>query len=512
MDEETLDIREYANVLLARWWILALGPLVAVLAVLGISLVTPIYAPKGPEYQATTTVLMGGSVSLSQYPNLVTTGPVLEDAISDLDLSLSLAELRSKLDVSQKGSQMVRILATDAEPATAVRLADGVAQSYIDYLDRLREPQLAAAREELAQRLAVLETGSSAEAADIAVAVLTSRATPVMVLAPAEVLREPGTSSGPSSHLARNTALAAILGFIFAVVVTFLLEYLQSPVRSPAEMERRFGLSFLGTLPRWRKGRGVSSSPLAGLNSETGLSESVSQVAASLGFTATACQSKTVAVISPGPGDGRSSLVSCLGVALSNQWRQVILVDSDFRHPSLHHHFHLDNSLGLSNLLANPDLELADVVQSTNHPRLQVITSGTIPADPANLIRCPRMSWVLDRVKESAELVLIDTAPSLDTADGTLIASQVDAVVMAVNATRTRQDSMDATLENLRRANRNILGFIWNQRETGPISQTSHRQRYFGAKPGASPLAPPSRDASPVQEADELEPALTARS
>ena len=77
MDEETLDIREYANVLLARWWILALGPLVAVLAVLGISLATPIYAPKGPEYQATTTVLMGGSVSLSQYPNLVTTGPVL---------------------------------------------------------------------------------------------------------------------------------------------------------------------------------------------------------------------------------------------------------------------------------------------------------------------------------------------------------------------------------------------------------------------------------------------------
>ena len=52
MDEETLDIREYANVLLARWWLLALGPLLAVLAALGIFLVTPVLAPKTPEYQA----------------------------------------------------------------------------------------------------------------------------------------------------------------------------------------------------------------------------------------------------------------------------------------------------------------------------------------------------------------------------------------------------------------------------------------------------------------------------
>ena len=442
-----------------------------------------------------------------------------------------VAELRSKLSASQVDSQMVRIQATNSDPATAIRLADAVAQSYIGYLGSVREPQLAAAREELVLSLAALETEGSAEAGEKAVvavenavAVLSARATPAIVITPAEVLQdpatlasagvlqEPGTSSGPSSHLARNTALAAILGFILAVVVIFLLEYIQSPVRSPAQMERRFGLSCLGSVPSWRKGRGASGSPLGRLNSETGLSESVGQVAASLDFTATACQTKTVAIASPGPGDGRSSLVSCLGVALSNHWRQVILIDSDFRHPSLHNHFNLDNSLGLSNLLSNPDLELADVIQSTNYPRLQVITSGTIPANPTNLTRCPRMSWILERVKESADLVLIDTAPSLDTADGTLMASQVDAVVMAVNATQTRQDSMDATLSNLRRANRNILGFIWNQRKPGLFTQTSRSQGYFPATPGASPQGVPSVDASHVQEPDGLELALSPRS
>ena len=520
MDEETLDIREYANVLLARWWILALGPLVAVLAALGIFLATPVPPPKAPEFQATTNVvLMGGSASFAEYPDLAKSTPVLEDAISALALSMSVAELRSKLAVSNVVSQMVSIQATDAVPAAALRLADGVAQSYISYLDSLSEAQLAAAQEQLALSLASLDERVSAEAAEKsvaavekAVAELTSRSTPAIVLAPAEILQETGPTSGPSGHLARNTALAAMLGFILAVVVIFLLEYLQSPVRSPAQMERRYGLSNLGSVPRWRKARGASSSPLERLNSETGLSESVSQVAASLDFTATACQTKTVAVTSPGKGDGRSSLVSCLGVALSNHWRQVILVDSDFRHPSLHHHFHLDNSLGLSNLLSNPDLELADVVQSTNYPRLQVITSGTVPADPTNLVSSPRMSWVLERVKESADLVLIDTAPSLDTAESTLMAAQVDAVVMAVNATQTRQGSMDATLENLRRANRNILGFIWNQRQTGPFSQSSRGQRYFRTAPAAAPHGPSYRDASPIQEAVGVEPALSARS
>ena len=168
-------------------------------------------------------------------------------------------------------------------------------------------------------------------------------------------------------------------------------------------------------------------------------------MAASLDFTATAAQSKTVAVISPRRGDGRSSLVACLGVALSNHWRQVILVDSDFRHPSLHNLFDLDNFLGLSDLLANPDLALADVLRSTNYPGLQVVTSGAIPANPTNLVSSPRMSGVLETLKASAELVLIDTPPSLENVDGTLMASQVDAVVMAVSANQTRQDSMGTT-------------------------------------------------------------------
>ena len=290
------------------------------------------------------------------------------------------------------------------------------------------------------------------------------------------------------------------------------MEYIENPLRSPAQMERQFGLRNLGSVPKWRKSRGVSSSALERLNSETGFSQSVGQVAASLDFTATASQSRSLAIISPSPGDGRSSLVTCLGVALSNHWRQVILIDSDFCHPSLHKHFHLDNSLGLSDLLSNPELELADVIQTTNYPRLQVITSGTVLDNPANLISCPRMKWLLERVKESAELILIDTAPFLDIADSTLLASQVDGVVLGLNASQTRQNPMAATLANLLPANQNILGFIWNQRASGAFGQISPRLKGSRTGPEAGSPVTPGPSASPALESHELEPALSPRS
>ena len=246
--------------------------MVAVLVAIGLSLATPGIAPKAPEYQATTNVLMGGSVSLTQNPSLVKSSPVLEVAIGGLAISMSVEELRSKLSASQVDSQTVSIQVTDADPAAAVRLADAVAQSYVSYLNSVGKTRLAAAREELARSLAALETGGSAEAVGIAIAVLSSRATPAIVITRAEVLQEPNVASEPPGNLARNTILAAILGVIIAVVVIFFLESLQRPVRSPAQMERRFGLTNLGSVPRWRKGRGTSGSSLGQPNSEPGLS------------------------------------------------------------------------------------------------------------------------------------------------------------------------------------------------------------------------------------------------
>lgn len=123
----------------------------------------------------------------------------------------------------------------------------------------------------------------------------------------------------------------------------------------------------------------------------------------------------------------------------------------------------------------------------------------------------PKDDVVLERPKELADLVLIDTPPLLNSADGMLLASQVEAGVMAVSATQTRQDSMAATLENLRRANLNILGFVWNQMEPEQFRPYPRSQRHYRTKAGAPPHGTPSRNAAATQEAERLEPVLSAQ-
>ena len=131
MEEETIDLREYLDAALRRWWLLLLGPIIAGLLALGFAVLRP-SAPVEPtaptQYTATTILLMEGIEGLDNYPDLVKTQPVLLDAIGALGLSLSVAELRAKLSATQgTESRMVKIEIIDQDPNMAVSIADGVA-------------------------------------------------------------------------------------------------------------------------------------------------------------------------------------------------------------------------------------------------------------------------------------------------------------------------------------------------------------------------------------------------
>ena len=119
------------------------------------------------------------------------------------------------------------------------------------------------------------------------------------------------------------------------------------------------------------------------------------------------------------------------------------------------------------------------MIQSTSYQRLQVITSGPTPSNPVELLRCPRMSWLLQQLKESAHIVLVDTPPLLATTDGVLLASQIDGVVVVANASDSRLESMKAAVEGLQRTNSKILGFVWNRAPVRPFSDYSRRERYY---------------------------------
>ena len=111
------------------------------------------------------------------------------------------------------------------------------------------------------------------------------------------------------------------------------------------------------------------------------------------------------------PREGKTVVASNLAVAFAQSGRKVILVDADLRRPNIHEMFGLRNDRGLTDMVRSEEIRFEQVANQTEVPGLLVVTSGTPPANPAELLGSQRMQRVLERLQESAEIIVIDTAP-----------------------------------------------------------------------------------------------------
>ena len=155
-----------------------------------------------------------------------------------------------------------------------------------------------------------------------------------------------------------------------------------------------------------------------------------------------------------------------------------MLVDADLRRPSLHSYFKLENVSGLSDFLANPEIEVETVLRDTVYSGVRVITSGAPAADPIGLLKSPRMAELIKRLERDYHMVLLDTPPIASVADGAVVAAQVGGSILVVNTAITRLDSVGIALGNLGKAGANMLGFIWNGQATGSPGRFSRYQKH----------------------------------
>ena len=176
--------------------------------------------------------------------------------------------------------------------------------------------------------------------------------------------------------------------------------------------------------------------------------ETVRQLATSVALTIRERQIDTLAIVILETRDGRSNLTANLGVALAGGWKNVVLVDADLRCPTLHNYFNADNTTGLSDFLANPDLEVAQILQETRFNRLKIIPSGPLAANPVELLSSPRMRGLLEHLKETADVVLLDTKPLIAVTDGVVVSNQVGGVILLVNGPNNGMDHMKTAVGN----------------------------------------------------------------
>jgi non-specific protein-tyrosine kinase len=171
---------------------------------------------------------------------------------------------------------------------------------------------------------------------------------------------------------------------------------------------------------------------------------------------------RTLLLTSPGPDEGKSTTLANLAVTAAQAGRRVIVADCDLRRPRQHEIFGISNGVGLTTMVRDESALARLPLQETEVPGLWVLPSGPPPPNPAELLASQRMSQVIGRLTEQADLVLLDTPPIVAVTDAAVLASKVDGVVLIINAGSTKRQFAQRAQELLQRVNARLIGAILN--------------------------------------------------
>jgi capsular exopolysaccharide synthesis family protein len=185
------------------------------------------------------------------------------------------------------------------------------------------------------------------------------------------------------------------------------------------------------------------------------------------------------------PGEGKTVTAVNAAVVLSQLGGKVLLIDADLRHPRCHELFRMENTVGLSTVLAGSGDCGNSIRPASLINNLYFLGCGPMPPDPTKLLGSPRMREVLEQLQGQFDFIVIDSPPVLLATDAVLISTLVDGVVIVVDAVGTPREQVKAAYDRLEYGHANILGVVLNK-TTLSEKYYSRFQGYYSA--GASDL------------------------
>lgn len=262
-----------------------------------------------------------------------------------------------------------------------------------------------------------------------------------------------------------NTVLAALVGLLGAAGSVFLKETLDDRVKNVEALGQQLNLPVLGGIARIRKSS--DERPITAVEPRSPVAEAYRTLRTNLQFTSVDRPLHTILVTSPLPHEGKSTVAVNLATVLAQNGRRVLLIDADLRRPVLHKRLQLANRCGLSELFVQPELQLGDAVRSTEIKNVSVITSGSVPPNPSELVGSEKMAEILRHAQHDADIVIIDAPPLIPVTDAAVLGQRVDGVLLVVRAGQTKLAAAKHAAEQLQHVQANIVGTVLNDIPTG---------------------------------------------
>ena len=170
---------------------------------------------------------------------------------------------------------------------------------------------------------------------------------------------------------------------------------------------------------------------------------------------------KTILVTSSDKNEGKTTTVSNLAVSFANLNKKVLLIDCDLRNASIHKMFRLNNIYGLTDILAK-DRAVDKCIQKTDLENLYVLTAGSTPPNPAEILSSEKMKNLIEDLKNIYDYIFIDTPPIGLVTDAGVLSSFIDGVVLVVKSESVEKKYLEETKKKLDAVDARILGAILN--------------------------------------------------
>jgi len=259
----------------------------------------------------------------------------------------------------------------------------------------------------------------------------------------------------------RNVVIGALLGLILTGTLAFMLEYLDDTLKSPQDITAVLGLPVVGYVVNESAMEKSEGMPYVSSNPRSPMAETFRTLRTNLEFASVDKPLKTILITSPGSSEGKTTVASNLAAVMAQANKRVILLEGDLRRPRVHKALGMSNQVGLSDVFRG-QMDIRDVARYSKVKDLAVITSGSLPPNPAELLGSARMGHILSRLVESASVVIIDSPPFVVT-DATVLAAKVDGVLLVIQPGKTHAEAAKAMLAQLNRAGAHVVGVVLNR-------------------------------------------------
>jgi succinoglycan biosynthesis transport protein ExoP len=258
--------------------------------------------------------------------------------------------------------------------------------------------------------------------------------------------------------------LAGAVGLMLAAGIAFLVEYLDDTIKTPEDVDRLLALPLIGYIAEMQLNGKGDAEVYVSRQPRSPVSEAFRSLRTNLEFAAVDTPLRTILVTGAEAGDGKTTIATNLAAIFAQGGKRVLLLDCDLRRPRVHKFLGIQNRVGLTDLFRD-SLGLEAVTHQwadSSSKAMSVITSGSLPPNPAELLGSKKMDHLLAEMASRVDVVVIDSPPSM-VSDSQVLASKVDGVLLVVQPGKTQSGAARATREQMERAGARVVGIVFNR-------------------------------------------------